>query len=79
MKRREFIMVLGGAAVVWPFVAHAQQSAVPVIGFLNSTSPQAWENYVAGFRVGLKEAGYIEGQNLTIEASVCINLSDRIT
>ena len=66
MKRREVITLIGGT-VAWPFGVRAQQQPMPVIGFLNSASPQAWENYVAGFRAGLKEAGYVDGQNVTIE------------
>ena len=66
LQRRAFIAGLGSAAA-WPMVARAQQPAMPVIGFLNSASPQPFENYVAGFRAGLKETGYVDGQNVAIE------------
>jgi putative tryptophan/tyrosine transport system substrate-binding protein len=67
MRRRDFIRLFSSTTVAWPLTAYAQQSAMPVIGFLNSVSPQPFANYVAGFRAGLKETGYIDGQNVTIE------------
>jgi putative ABC transport system substrate-binding protein len=66
MRRREFIMLFGGAAAAWPLVAPAQQ-AVPVIGFLNSGSAVGREQLLAAFRQGLTETGYVDGRNLAIE------------
>src|SRR5713101_6575934 len=66
MRRRDFIAVIGGAAVTWPLMARAQQP-MPVVGFLNVASPEGYALYVAAFRDGLKETGYVEGQNVAIE------------
>jgi putative tryptophan/tyrosine transport system substrate-binding protein len=66
MRRREFIAGLGGAAA-WPLVARAQQAAMPVIGFVHMGSAEAVAGYVAAFRKGLGETGYVPGQNVTVE------------
>jgi putative ABC transport system substrate-binding protein len=67
MRRRDILSLLGGAAVSWPLRARAQQSAVPVIGFLNTRSPEEAAHLVASFHRGLAESGYVEGQNVTIQ------------
>ena len=76
MQRRDFIKVVAGSAITWPLAARAQQPAMPVVGFLNATSPDAYR--LRAFHQGLKEAGFVEGENVAVEYSWADNQTDRL-
>jgi putative tryptophan/tyrosine transport system substrate-binding protein len=78
MKRREFVTLLGGTAALWPIAVRAQQSTMPVLGFLRSTPAGPFPHIVTAFRQGLKEAGFNEGQNVAIEYRYADNQIDRL-
>jgi putative tryptophan/tyrosine transport system substrate-binding protein len=78
VKRREFISLLSGAALAWPPSARAQQLAMPVVGFFNMQSPEAFVELLRGFRQGLKDTGHVEGENVAIEYRWAENQIDRL-
>jgi putative tryptophan/tyrosine transport system substrate-binding protein len=78
MQRRDFIILLGNVAAIWPLVGRAQQPALPVIGFINVTSARNYTRRLVGFLNGLRETGYVDGRNVKIEYRWAEDRSDRL-
>src|SRR6266568_4306091 len=78
MRRRQFLGLVGGASILWPLTGHAQQTTLPVVGFLNSASADGYASMAAAFRQGLKETGYVEGNNVAIEYRWADDRYDRL-
>jgi putative tryptophan/tyrosine transport system substrate-binding protein len=78
MRRREFLGALGSTAIAWPLTARARQPATPVIGFLDSRTPDAVTDRLRGFRQGLRETGHVEGENVAIAYRWAENQNDRL-
>ena len=78
MRRRDFIKGIVGSATAWPLAANAQQSAMPVIGFLNSASPEVFADRLRAFHRGLKDTGFVEGENVTVVYRWAENQFDRL-
>ncbi len=79
MKRREFLALIGSTAFLWPLRASAQPATRPVVGFLNSASADTYADQVAAFRQGLKDLGFVDGQNITIEYRWAAGRYDRLS
>src|SRR5215467_9292078 len=77
MQRRQFITVFDGAAL-WPLAAHAQQPAIPVVGFINAAAAQSYKQQLSAFLKGLSEAGYVDGRNVAIEYRWAEEQNDRL-
>src|SRR4051812_25327285 len=78
MRRRDFVSLLGGAAVAWPLGVRAQQAAVPVVGFMRSTTLAPFESLATAFRQGLNETGFVEGRNAAVEYRYGDNQDERL-
>ena len=78
MRRREFIKVIAGSAAVWPFATRAQQPAMPVVGLLRSTPAAPFNDLIVALREGLKETGFVDGNNVVIEQRWADNQNDRL-